>query len=170
MQKSLGKLYQIYTDGSSDNNVKPDLRIAATGFCLVDENGVYDEGGKLHACMESNCAELQACIDGIEHLEENYTIENIDNILILSDSKYLVNSINVWIYKWRRQKFLQDNLYHGKIKRSNYDQITEISNYMYKYKIRSKYVKGHDYNQFNEYVHDIAYNKRKNKLEELNYD
>lgn len=170
MGKSQSKLYQIYTDGSSDNKVKPDLRIAGTGFCLVDENGVYDEGGGLHACMESNCAELQACIDGITYLEENYIIGKHDNILILSDSQYLVDSINKWIYIWRPQKFLKQHLYYGKIKRKNYDQITQISDFMYKYKVRAKYVKSHSNNQFNEYVHDIAYNKRKNKLEELNYD
>lgn len=170
IKKDRKKLYQIYCDGSSNNSQNEEMRISATGFCLVDKDGIYDEGGKLHAHLSSVSAELQSVIDGIEYLEDNYNIAFNSRLLVLSDCKYVVNSINKWIYIWRDHKFLIDTYGYGKFKRSNYDQLIRISDYMNIYNLRAKFVRGHKGNEFNEYVHDIAYNKRKNKLEELNYD
>lgn len=161
-----GKTYTIYTDGSSDNRVKTELRIA-TGAFLIRCNGEYlDEGVSIKPYLTSNGAELFAAAEGLKRLKEITTLGKWDRVIIKSDSDYVVKTITTYMPFFRFQDFMDWD--RGvKVDRKNKDLLIELSDLMFEFNISARHIKGHSNNEYNDYVHDLAYGKRKEILQKL---
>ena len=123
----------IYTDGAAKGNPGPG------GYGVVMEwvgkpyKKEFYEGFR-HTT--NNRMELLAVIVGLEKLKNPNT-----KVLVVSDSKYVVNSINKgWLINWEKQKFQN---------RLNADLWQEYLNVSKDLKIKVIWVKGHADNEFN---------------------
>lgn len=92
------KKVSIYTDGSSLGNPGPG------GYCAILE---YEANGKLHkkivsggeAHTTNNRMELTAAIEGLRALKSGCDVQ------IVTDSKYVADAINGWIFGWIKKNF-----------------------------------------------------------------
>jgi len=152
----MGKMLQkchIYTDGSCEPN-------PGTG----GYGGVYLYG--MESTLESFCEgpfpettnnrmELMAAIYALENVRPDY------NIFLYTDSKYLVNGMNIWINGWRRS-----NYKNSKVKNSDLwkrlDELVKNANV----NIEFRWVKGHDTNQHNNAADALANNGRMRKKDD----
>lgn len=90
----------IYTDGSCLGNPGP----GGYGIVIKYENGhtVKISGGSKHST--NNRMELVAAIRGLQQIEETNK-----NICIITDSKYVVDSVtNGWVYNWEKSNWMRN--------------------------------------------------------------
>ena len=123
----------IYTDGaySRKNNIGG---IAFIAQCLIwnKEFELFElkkevQLNKTINNTTSNRCELLAAIEGLKFIEKKCEIE------IVSDSTYVVNTINIWLYS-----FIKDKT------RLNYDLMIELYNQIKKHKnVKATWVRGH---------------------------
>lgn len=99
---------KIYTDGSCSNNGKPNAR-AGCGVYFGKDNPrnisksvdtIQKEYG-LSGINSNNRAELLAILIACDNAEPND--------VIMTDSKYSINSLTVWIHKWKKNNFIGTN-------------------------------------------------------------
>lgn len=136
------KYVTLYTDGSC---IKGN-----GGWCaiLVNKskqvvNAIY--GNKKETT--NNQMELLAVIKGLKTLKTPHTV------YIVSDSKYIVDSINNWLQRWVANGFLRKR---KQIKNVNYwKQYIEASHI---HRIKGVWVKAHNGNKYNEYADRYAVN------------
>ena len=83
---------RIYTDGACEPNPGP----GAWGAYWNDRNGEEIELCGFEAGTTNQRMEMMGAIVALE------TIEERGSILVLSDSKYVVNGITKWIKAWKR--------------------------------------------------------------------
>ena len=57
--------------------------------------------------ITSQRMELYACIDGIRFLTKNHDISK-NEIQIISDSKYVIDSMTKWVYTWKKYNWKRD--------------------------------------------------------------
>lgn len=85
----------IFTDGSSRGNPGP----GGWGAVVIEEKGgqtVLTELGGGVANTTNNRMELTASLRGIEHTPKD------SDILVYTDSSYLINGITKWVKGWKR--------------------------------------------------------------------
>uniref|UniRef100_UPI003F68F7C6 RNase H family protein n=1 Tax=Streptococcus pluranimalium TaxID=82348 RepID=UPI003F68F7C6 len=159
--------YTLYTDGSYKS--KSDFATAA--FVLLDDSGNVLLKGRYDASKEgynrkSLLAELKAIIDGLKHTKHLIDTEEV-NITIITDYNELVR-----FHRTRRKRNKRHPYYKEKF--SSYINLKEwnwyhsnLSNVEKKYSdvgirlnLSVKWVKGHDGDQWNEYVDNLASRKR----------
>ncbi|HTF02791.1 MAG TPA: ribonuclease HI [Bacteroidia bacterium] len=122
----------IYTDGSSRGNPGP----GGYGIVFLMGNKMKEmsEGFRL---TTNNRMELMSVIVALETLKG----EGHD-VTIISDSKYVVESINQkWVWGWAQKNF------KGKKNRDLWERFLDIYP---KHKLKMQWVKGHADNPFNE--------------------
>lgn len=126
----------LYSDGSSLGNP------GAGGYCAILEyksNEKIVSGGE--ANTTNNRMELKAVIEGLKALKEPCIIE------VISDSSYVVNSINGWLYNWVKKNFKD-------VKNvdlwQEYIQVSKI------HKVTATWVRGHNGHPQNEQCDKIA--------------
>ncbi|NPA50571.1 MAG: ribonuclease HI [Epsilonproteobacteria bacterium] len=94
MSKREKKAIKLYCDGSSLGNP------GAGGWGVILEyKGVKKEFSGGVKSATNNQMELQAVIEGLKRLKEPCKVE------IVTDSQYIANSINDWLYKWIAKGF-----------------------------------------------------------------
>jgi ribonuclease HI len=101
----------IFTDGATPNNQNKGNRIGGVG--VFYENNIVGNISYGLIETESNkvtnqICELLACIDGLEKV---LTVENIKNkqIIIYTDSMYIVNTITIWAKNWEKNNWTKQN-------------------------------------------------------------
>lgn len=156
--------YRVYTDGSSNNSSED--KIAGIGVVVVLDGDILLEKGDLIPGLNSNAAEMTAALEGIRQTIENFNVDSNARIRIYSDSTYVVNTINTWMHIWRRQNFMT-GFNKSRRPRPNAEIISEIYSLWNEYRIDAKWIKGHVGNAFNEHANNIAYDIRKNYIDEL---
>ena len=132
----------IYTDGACSGNpgfggwgvviIKPDSKM----ICL--------NGGEENTT--NNRMELTAAIQSIIYFKEKTNLE------IFTDSKYLKDGIESWIYKWKSNGWKTANKKSVK----NKDLWIILDREIAKHEIKWKWVKGHANNTFNEKADSLA--------------
>lgn len=86
-------MIEIYTDGACSGNPGK----GASAFIVVGENGeVHHRGARTFERTTNNIAEMTAVMLAIDYV----IAENETECKIHSDSQYVVNGINVWMWKW----------------------------------------------------------------------
>jgi ribonuclease HI len=134
----------IYSDGSCLNNP------GAGGYAalLIHDEKKYSEkviyGNEKYTT--NNRMELTAAIVGLKALKSPC------DVTVISDSKYLVSGMSLWIKKWQTNNFL--NAQKKPIPNQDlWQELLKLANY---HSINWQWVKAHNGNELNERVDEIA--------------
>jgi ribonuclease HI len=91
--------------------------------------------------------ELIACIEGLKALKQK------SSVIVFSDSKYLIDSINnKWIYKWRNQKWVKSK--NRKV--PNADLWKTLLELIEQHEIEFRWVRGHNIDKSNQRCDSLA--------------
>ena len=142
----------IYTDGACSGNP------GRGGFGAVILAGSKEyklSGGE--KLTTNNRMELMAAIEALEMVTENPLWKNA-NITLISDSQYVKNGIQSWIYAWKKNGWRTANKEPVKNK-DLWLELDEISSML---NISWQWVKGHAGNKYNEICDSLAVTAAKN--------
>ncbi len=132
---------EIYTDGACLGNPG---RGGWGAILLYKEHRKEVSGGE--KITTNNRMEMRAAIEGLKALKKS------SEVIIYTDSKYLMDGITKWIFNWKK------NGWKGSDKKpiKNIDLWQELDTEVAKHKIKWTWVKGHSGNKFNELVDELA--------------
>lgn len=140
----------IYTDGACSQGIG--------GFGSVIVNAATEQhvslGDGPFQDTTNNQMEMMAAIAGLRFVKERLGPRPL---LIISDSKYVINGITDWIHNWKRNRWTKADgmpvknkeLWIMMEKEREFHPLT-----------RFEWVKGHAGNRFNELADEIAVNAR----------
>ncbi len=142
----------IYTDGSSRGNPGPG---GFASIVVINDEKVIELGGH-DKHTTNNKMELKGVIEGLK-VSLNNIDENIKNVNVYSDSKYVLQGITTWIHNWKKNNWrtaakkevLNQELW------MELDKVVETVSQK-KVKIEWHYVKGHADNPYNNRADIIA--------------
>ncbi len=126
----------IHTDGGALNNPGPG------GYgAVIDDGAARKEISGGYRRTTNNRMELTACIKALE------TIEKPSNIILFSDSKYVVDAVTKrWAEKWRRNNWMRNN----KDEALNPDLWERLLDLLDRHHVAFRWVRGHSGNPENE--------------------
>jgi len=138
------KAVEIYTDGACSGNPGP----GGWGAIILfnNESIVLSGGEKL---TTNNRMEITATIKSLEAIEKNV------EVILYTDSKYVINGITNWIKSWKKNNWVSSNKKTVK----NIDLWKDLDSLVQNKTISWKWVKGHSGNEMNEKVDEIARNE-----------
>jgi len=144
-------LFTLYTDGSCSGNGEKE-NFGGIGVVLVKDNKVVKEYSKPIFNTTNNRAEMKAVILAIQIakiLNKNVPRE----ILIYSDSAYVVQTANKWMFNWASKGWKKaDNK-----EPENLDLVKSLYQLMqFERAIKIVKIKGHNGHEFNELADDLA--------------
>ena len=130
----------IYTDGSSRGNPGPGGYGVILELAGTDYNKSFSEGFRL---TTNNRMELLAVIVGLEKITKPK-----QDVLIVSDSKYVVDSVEKgWVFGWEKKDFKD---------KKNPDLWKRFLVVYKKHNVKFKWIKGHNNHPQNEFCDKIA--------------
>ena len=133
----------IYTDGGCRGNPG----IGAWGAILLSEkHNLRLEIGESEEHTTNNKMEMQAAIKALERLKNSH------NIKLYSDSAYLVNGMNSWIYSWQKNNWIKSD----KKPVENKDYWLKLIELSKRHSIEFIKVKGHSSNKENNRADEIV--------------
>lgn len=136
----------LYTDGSSLGNPGP----GGYGIVLISEKGHYKEMSEGFQKTTNNRMELLSVIVGLESIKDKKS-----EIVVVSDSKYVVDAINKrWLDNWQKK---------GLSKKKNPDLWQRFLKARNGLSITFDWVKGHSGNKYNEKCDQLAVAAAKGK-------
>ncbi len=126
----------LYCDGSSLGNP------GAGGYAgILEYRGkrkIFSGGEKKST---NNQMELKAVIEGLKLLKEPC------KVLIVTDSTYVANAINLWLKSWIQKKF------KGVKNKELWKEFLEVAQ---KHQVEAKWIKGHSGHEENELCDKLA--------------
>ncbi|MFO7816023.1 MAG: ribonuclease HI [Halanaerobiales bacterium] len=134
----------IYTDGACYNNPGP----GAYAAIILDEDKEVEITG-FEPSTTNNRMELKAVIEALKVIKKN------KNIVLYSDSNYVVKGINEWIKNWKLRGWKTA----GNKKVKNIDLWKKLDQEIDKKNVQLKKVKAHSGDQYNEKVDTLAKNE-----------
>ena len=138
------RLINIYTDGACFGNPGP----GGWAFIYyINDIKIQNSGGE--PLTTNNRMELIAVIKALKE------VTKFSNVVIFSDSKYVVEGATKWINNWRKNNW--KNSKRELIK--NFDLWTKLDQILLTKKIEWKWVKAHAGNVSNEAVDSLAKKK-----------
>lgn len=112
---------------------------------ILKDGKVEKELTGSYSLTTNNRMEASAVVHALEYLER----KGIKNVVIYSDSEYVVNSVNDWIHSWVRKPNFGN--------KKNEDIWRTVLSLKKKFKsVRMIWVKGHNGNKWNEYADELA--------------
>lgn len=157
---------EVYSDGGSRNNGKPNA-LGGWGFVIVSAGDIIlrEDNGSSSELTTNNQNEIQSVIEALDILK--YTK---DDVVIYSDSAYVVNCINdKWYVSWRKNGWKNSKKKPVENKElweellDNIDRVRAENNV----NVTFKKVKGHSGNEWNEYA-DRLVNEAMDEVEKNN--
>ena len=139
--------YIIYTDGACLGNPGPGGWAAILINTKAEKKKIYGS----NESTTNNRMELTAVIEAMKFVPKD------SNIIIFTDSKYVINGIEIWIKKWKTKKWLNSN--NKAVK--NKDLWIILDDLKDQFHIQWKWVKGHSGDENNEAVDYLARNEAK---------
>ena len=132
----------IYTDGACSGNPG----IGGWGAVILEKNKapIHINGGEDNTT--NNRMELTAAINAVKYLKDTQELE------IFTDSKYLKDGIEKWIYNWKKNNWKTT----AKKAVKNRDLWIELDKEIVRHKIKWNWVKGHDNNEYNDKADYLA--------------
>lgn len=142
------KTVEIFTDGACSGNP------GRGGYGAILKYGAHTkEISQGFLCTTNNRMELLAAITALETLKEPC------NVTLTSDSKYLVDSVNLgWIEKWRKNGWKRTKTEKAK----NVDLLIRLTAQLEKHNVTFVWVKGHHGHPENERCDYLATTAAKN--------
>ena len=138
--------YIIYTDGACLGNPGPG------GWGVIILNQKIREKNQISGSEISttnNRMELIAVIKALDFIPKE------SDIKIYTDSKYVINGIQNWIIKWKKNNWLGSHKKPVK----NKDLWVMLDKLVHQYAIKWEWVKGHSGDKYNEEVDQLAKNE-----------
>jgi len=132
---------KMYTDGACKGNPG----IGGWGVFIQKENAQAEFYG-FDIKTTNNKMELTAVIEGLKNLQLN------TEVTVITDSQYVKNGINQWIFNWKK------NGWKTAAKKSvkNKDLWKELDDLVEKYSVDWEWVRGHSGNPGNERADQLA--------------
>ena len=119
----------VWTDGACSGN--PGNGGWGVLIKYIDGKAIQLSGSEINTT--NNRMEMLAVIEGLKYLK-NYT-----NIIVHTDSKYVMDGITNWIHTWKTNNWKNSQKKDVK----NKDLWQELDNISRNFKIKWKWVKGH---------------------------
>ena len=132
---------KIYTDGACRGNPG----IGGWGVFIQRDNDQSDLYG-FDLKTTNNRMELKAVIEGLK------TINPKTNVTIITDSQYVKNGINQWIFNWKKNGWKTA----AKKPVKNIDLWKELDGLVKNHSVDWEWVKGHSGNPGNERADQLA--------------
>ena len=135
--------YIIYTDGACSGNP------GSGGWAAIIFNKISGQKSKIiggEIQTTNNRMELMAIIHALESIPKESSLQ------IFTDSKYVINGIELWIKKWKINDWIGSN----KKKVKNKDLWMKLDMLSSQFQIKWNWVKGHSGNKYNEEVDRLA--------------
>jgi ribonuclease HI len=139
----------IYTDGACSGN--PGTGGWGGVIIKPNNNPVHLSGGK--DLTTNNQMELTAAIKVLQYFQKS------EKIKIYTDSKYLMNGIEIWINNWKKNGWKTASKKPVK----NKELWEKLDSLIVKHIIEWQWVKGHAGNEFNEIADYLARKYIENK-------
>ena len=98
--------HHLFTDGACEPNP------GKGGWCFIlRPSDTKEETIEIGYEIETtnNRMELLAVLRGIEHFRDKFCSDKTHQLLIYSDSKYIVNGINLWMLGWESRNWKKKN-------------------------------------------------------------
>ena len=134
-------MIEIYTDGSCLGNPGE----GGWAFLILKGNQLISKSGSAKNST-NNRMELTAAIKALEYLKDEKILK------INTDSNYLKNGINLWIYNWKKNNWLNSKKEQVK----NKELWIELELLTKNKDIYWNWVKAHNDNKFNNMVDSLA--------------
>lgn len=134
----------LTTDGACIRNPGP----GGWAYILRYGQHVAERGGTVPGVTTNNRMELQAAIEGLSALREPC------NVLLITDSSYLMNGIVTWRHAWREGGWVIRRKNNKPV--PNADLWKLLDELIEKHKVECKWVKGHSGNPDNERCDKLA--------------
>ena len=131
----------MYTDGACKGNPG----IGGWGVFIQRENDHSDLYG-FDLKTTNNKMELKAVIEGLKSINPK------TNVTIITDSQYVKNGINQWIFNWKKNGWKTANKKEVK----NKELWTELDNLSNTFEIKWSWVKAHSTDKLNNEVDLLA--------------
>ncbi len=135
------KLVEIFTDGSCLGNPGP----GGIGI-LLRYQGKEKQISQGYHLTTNNRMELRAVIDALNALKEPCQVR------LHSDSQYMKNGIQKWIFNWKKNNWKTSN----KTPVKNQDLWIALDQAMYRHQVDWQWVKGHSGHTENEICDQLA--------------
>ncbi len=134
-------MIEVYTDGSCLGNPGA----GGWSFLILNDGKLISKSGSVKNST-NNRMELTAAIKALEYLKDE------NSLRINTDSNYLKNGINEWIFKWKKNNWLNSKKEPVKNKTLwiELDLLTKNKD------IYWNWVKAHNDNKFNNMVDSLA--------------
>ena len=132
---------KMYTDGACKGNPG----IGGWGVFIQRDNDQSDLHG-FDLKTTNNRMELKAVIEGLK------TINSKTNVTIITDSQYVKNGINQWIFNWKKNGWKTA----AKKPVKNIDLWKELDGLVENHSVDWEWVKGHSGNPGNERADQLA--------------
>jgi ribonuclease HI len=146
------KMIKIYVDGSCSKNGSKN-NFGGYGVVLTNDDKIvkmYKEGKKN---TTNNEMEMKAVLTAIK-LGTILSKETNQPIEIYSDSAYVVNTVNTWMYSWAANNWIKKS---DKRPPENLELVKDIYNLMqFNKNITVLKIKGHAGEEFNEVADKLA--------------
>ncbi len=135
-------MISIYTDGACSGNPG----VGGWGVVILENSNepILLYGGEENTT--NNRMELSAAINAISYFEERKNLE------IFTDSKYVKNGIESWIYNWKKNGWKTSNKKPVK----NIDLWKKLDEEINHHFVKWNWVKGHANNKYNEKADSLA--------------
>lgn len=141
----------IYTDGGCSKNGQKGA-IGAVGIVAIKHNKIIFEHSQTYINTTNNRMEYRAIIIAMKLCIKN----NIKEVEFITDSNLLVQTINDWMYSWKKNGWKKKN--HPK-KIKNLDLVLELWELKQHLPYSTfSWVKGHNGNEYNEKADELATN------------
>ena len=131
----------MYTDGACKGNPG----IGGWGVYVLRKNDETDLNG-FDLNTTNNKMELTAVIEGLK------TLQNKSEVTVVTDSQYVKNGINQWIYKWKKNGWKTASKKPVK----NKDLWKQLDYLVREHIINWEWVRGHSGNPGNERADQLA--------------
>ena len=143
MKKIRTKKVAIHCDGSSTNNGQEDS-YGSYGYVVLNNNVLVQEESEFKTNVTNNQMEMLGAITALEWCFNN----NLKNVQLYSDSKYLVKGCSEWMIKWKKNNWMTSDGFPVK----NKMYWKELDHLINKMDIWFTWEKGHANNEWNNYV------------------
>lgn len=152
--------FELYADGAC----QPNPGTGGWAFILRNSDNPANEismsGGEKQST--NNRMELKAAIEGLRYFRD-YILTNNEKLILVLDSKYVLNGISQWSDNWIKQGWKKKN---GKpvLNADMWQEILSLTNNL---DITFQHVRGHSGEKYNEKCDQLATSAAKKLKEQL---
>lgn len=143
-------MIEIWTDGCCVKRSPPGSKgIGGWAFVAVENGRVIAKASGAEPKTTNNRMELKAAIRGLERFPTG-------EVMVVSDSKYVVEGAMVWMRKWKLNNWTRGNKNGKRIDVANCKFWKDIDALMQGRNVVFRWVKGHNGSAFNEMADHLA--------------